>query len=398
MKWLHICLNAGLVFSLLSACSGPSGSQPTPPPLPQVEEASKILFTVERGSITAERIVAGEIVPARQNELFFRTSGYISQVYFKSGETIKKGDVLADLRMDDLVEQLQQATIDLEIARQNVAIQEAQKAYDIQQAESNAVIAQKQVEQARRALSNASAAQSADAQANLDIAVERYKTAQSYLNLVKAKQDTDLAQGLRRSELAVDRINRQVRERQLIAPYDGIVMYISLIPGTQAQAFARMALVGDPASLVVQVGYDYELLTTVDPRTPTFMYTTKEKTPKFPVQFVQNFMPLSNKVEGITQNGSDITVNYLYFTIPADIPRSQTPVGSRVDIQVILGDKQDVLLLSPAAIRGNDAFSYVIVLEDSTHRRVEIVNIGVKTADKWEVDANLKPGDQVLGP
>lgn len=398
MKWVHICLNAGLAVSMLSACSGANSSQPTPTPLPQVEEASKILFTVERGAITSQRTVAGEIVPAQQNELFFRTGGYISQVYFKSGETMKKGDILADLRMDDLTEQLQQATMDLEIARQNVAIQEAQKAYDIQQAESNAVIAQKQVEQARRALSNASGAQAADAQANLDISMERYKTAQSYLNLVKAKQDTDLAQGLRRSEMAVDRINRQVQERQLVAPYDGIVLYISLIPGTQAQAFAKMAQVGDPTSLVIQVGYDFDLLNTVDPNTPAFMYPTKEETPKYPVKFVQNFMPLSNKVEGITQNGSDITVNYLYFAIPADIPHSKTPVGTRVDVKVILGDKQDVLLLSPAAIRGNDAFSYVIVLEDNTHRRVEIVTIGVKTTDKWEVNANLKAGDQILGP
>ena len=42
--------------------------------------------------------------------------------------------------------------------------------------------------------------------------------------------------------------------------------------------------------------------------------------------------------------------------------------------------------------------SGVIVLEGDNHRRVEVVSIGVKTVDKWEVIANLKPGDQILGP
>jgi hypothetical protein len=73
-------------------------------------------------------------------------------------------------------------------------------------------------------------------------------------------------------------------------------------------------------------------------------------------------------------------------------------VGTEVRLNLILGSKQDALLLSPAALRGNDAFSYVIVLEDDYHRRVEVVSIGIKTADKWEVIGNLKAGDQILGP
>ena len=73
-------------------------------------------------------------------------------------------------------------------------------------------------------------------------------------------------------------------------------------------------------------------------------------------------------------------------------------MGNAVRLNVILASKQDALLLSPAAIRGNDSFKYVIVLEDAYHRRVEVVTIGVKTVDKWEVIANLKAGDQILGP
>jgi hypothetical protein len=80
------------------------------------------------------------------------------------------------------------------------------------------------------------------------------------------------------------------------------------------------------------------------------------------------------------------------------MPRDVVPVGNTVRLNLILGSKQDALLLSPVALRGNDAFSYVIVLEGDYHRRVEVVSIGVKTVDKWEVIGNLKAGDQILGP
>jgi hypothetical protein len=117
------------------------------------------------------------------------------------------------------------------------------------------------------------------------------------------------------------------------------------------------------------------------------------------VTFIPNFLPISNEQSGITQSSSgDVTVNFLYFSIPEDTPRDMFQVGAAVRLNVILGRADDALLLSPAAIRGTDAFSYVIVLEDDYHRRVEVVSIGVKTVEKWEVIANLKAGDQILGP
>ncbi len=77
----------------------------------------------------------------------------------------------------------------------------------------------------------------------------------------------------------------------------------------------------------------------------------------------------------------------------------QLPVGSQVNLHIVLGSKQDALLLPPPAIRGNDVFKYVIVLEDTYHRRVEVVAIGIQTTQEWEViSPDLKEGDVVLGP
>jgi macrolide-specific efflux system membrane fusion protein len=185
----------------------------------------------------------------------------------------------------------------------------------------------------------------------------------------------------------------------MIAPYDGVVMRMGLVPGAHADAFAVWAVVGDPTHLAAQVGYLYELANSVDANTVVYLRPTKEAEPKYQVKFVPNFLPISDKKGGISISaGSDVSINYFYFSIPDTTPREQIQVGSKVKLQVILGSKQDALLLPPPAIRGNDTFSYVIVLDGDYHRRVEVVQIGIKTTEKWEVIANLKEGDQVLGP
>ena len=166
-----ICLACLPAF--VAACSMGGKGAPTPTPVPQVVSKERIIFTVERGSIINQRIIAGEIVPAQQDELFFRTPGYIGNAYVKTGDMVKKGDVLGELQMDDLLDQLEQARIDLEVSQNTLAIEQLQKAYDIQKAESEVVIAQKEVDQAARQVVKTIGAQKEEAQLNLEIAQER---------------------------------------------------------------------------------------------------------------------------------------------------------------------------------------------------------------------------------
>jgi len=70
-------------------------------------------------------------------------------VLVKSGDRVKKGDLMAELRLDDLLDHLQQARIDLEVSQQNLAISQVQKAYNIQQPNPMQLVWQKQVELAR---------------------------------------------------------------------------------------------------------------------------------------------------------------------------------------------------------------------------------------------------------
>src|SRR5512143_2840756 len=91
-----------LLVSILSACSPGSGGGATPTPLPPVVNYQQSIFKVERGPIVAEKTLMAEIVPSKQDDLYFRASGYVNRVTVKQGNVLKKGDVLAEMQIDDL--------------------------------------------------------------------------------------------------------------------------------------------------------------------------------------------------------------------------------------------------------------------------------------------------------
>ena len=92
-----------LTAGLLVGCSAGGQNMPTSTPLPQVVDKQNVIFTVERGSIASVLNITGEIVPAEQAELYFNAPGIVSRVLVNPGDKVKKGDLLAELQVDDVI-------------------------------------------------------------------------------------------------------------------------------------------------------------------------------------------------------------------------------------------------------------------------------------------------------
>jgi len=375
------------------------------------------MFTVEQGPILSQREITGEVIPAYQEQLFFRARGYVTRAGVKAGDMVEEGEVLAELQLEDLLDQLEQAQIDLEVAQDELANEQLQREYDLQKARSEVTILENQVQLADERFQKASGNQGSGAankaleaetsQMDLEAAEAQLETARAWLNLVENKRSTTLEKDVRRKELSVERLERLVTERQIIAPFDGVILKNNLYEGSEIEAFAPAILIGDPDSLVVRIPVNTELSRILTEDTEVYLVgknNLSEAT--FPIHYIPEILPVSEKKEGITIRGEDISLNFHYFAIPEGTPEEQLPILRAVLVRVILGKKDHALLLNPAAIRGIDEFKYVIVLEDDLHRRVEIVHIGLKTPDQWEIvpsgapdgTGGLKPGDQVLGP
>ncbi len=402
-----------LTFFFLIGCDGGGQEKsrvgaPTPTPIPLVLEQDKIVLTVERGPILSQREVTGEVLPANQEQLFFRARGYVSRVAVKAGDLVEKGQVMAELQLEDLLDQLEQAQIDLTVAQDSAVNEQLQRNFDIQQAKTDVLTWENKVALARNQVDASAGGEKENAELELKIAESQLETAKAWLNLVENRKSSSLENDVRRKMLSVERLERLVSERQIIAPYDGVVLKSSLYEGSEVEAFAPAILIGDPQSLVIRIPFNTELSKILEADTRVFL-VGKKHTPSqegsstedgvlYPIQYISEILPVSDKKEPITVRGEDISLNFHYFAIPPGTPEDQLPLLRSVLLRVILGEKEDALLLNPAGIRGIDEFKYVIVLEEGYHRRVEVIQIGLKTADKWEISGDLEPGDQVLGP
>lgn len=386
-----------MVMTFLAACAPGGAGRPTPTPLPPVVSYEKSVFTVERGSIVEEKEIVGEIVPSRQEELFFRTSGFVTRVPVKQGDVVKEGTILAEMQIDDLMNQLQQAQIDLQVAQENAAKDAAQRKFDLEKAKADVVIAQRRFELAKIDTLRAGGLDREKAQLNQDIAEQNLALAEESLKLLTEDTNSYSDQAVKRSQLSVDRLNGLVAERQIVAPFDCVVLRSSVRPGQQVEAFNVSFVVGDPTNLVIRTAENSELSQVLNESTEVTMFLNADDKQGHPIKFLPNFLPVrSQENKDLVQRSS--SNNYIFFSLPEDIPQADLPVGRSVNMNVILGRKDNVLLLPPSALREYKGLNFVIVQDGDKRRRVEINKIGLKTSDKVEVEGDIKEGDQVQGP
>jgi HlyD family secretion protein len=135
------------------------------------DETTLETATVTQGDIAITADGSGELIPAAEMELAFRTSGVVDEIFVKVGDQVQKGDLLAQLKTDDLARTLSEAESDLELAQLDLA--------DVRKGPDEA-----ELEDSRAALR--------DAQVSLTLAQAAYeKTFDSYLDSTVETRKTE---------------------------------------------------------------------------------------------------------------------------------------------------------------------------------------------------------------
>lgn len=367
----------------------------TPTPVPTLVHYEPAIFTVERGPIVAQKSITGEIVPSKQDVLFFRTNGSVSRITVNSGALVKKGDLLAELQVDDVLNQLQQARIDLSVAQAALEKAKTDRVYAADKAKIDLEVAKMRRDLAKLEVNSSTTyAARTRAQLNLNIAEQNLQLAELNLKMTGDTSNLKEEQVVERQKLAVQRLELLLSERQIVAPYDGVILRVMISAGNPAVAFNNALEIGDPAELVIRTQSDSTLEPLINRDTEvlfSFSATSKELKK---ISYMPDFIPFSNLADTKQQA---MMQDWMYFSIPTGVPREQLKIGMSVSLDVIIGRHDNVLTLKPAAIRSYRGLSFVIVQDGELRRRVEISKIGLQTVDKWEIEAELKEGDRVIG-
>ncbi len=357
MKQKALVLISSLFLSfslLLSGCAAETNSvTPTPYPTPV-----KKTFTVQRGDIVINSEFFGRVTPLALATLYFQMDGHVANVYAQVNDTVKKGQLLADL---DELKTLQAQTIET-----TDTIRRAQIAVDI---------AQLTLEKFK-----------ADGASSFDIQIQEKQVELAQMDL----NDALIKYGIDPSSNALDALAASVDKAKLFSPVDGVVIS-GVNPGRSVATTTAAFTIGD--------GAHSEILASIDPGKVDD--TLKNMFEGMPVIVTPNSNPAlqwTGKVRMLpspygTGSADDKTIHIVLDQIPAS---TDLKFGDTVSVNVELANKTGILWLPPAAIREVGGRTFVIVNGTNGPKRIDI-EVGLQTADRVEIISGLEEKQVVIG-
>ena len=376
------CVLFCLLLTLLPGCRFGNPAPPAPAPLaPLVTDFEH--YTVQRGDIVMSVQFPGTINLRRQTELFFAQDGRIKTIYAQSGDFVRAGDTVAELDIDELQIQLTEAEWDLEIVRNKHAVAAEEHTFAVE-------LAQQAIKVAELTLASLLAKELdkpgstppeeiAKAEGALTAAQLALKRLDHTDELVEQKE-------LIVAETAIKRLQKQIDQSRLVAPFDGNVYFIAPLEELQrlpAKAYEPVLRLVDPASLTVEatlVENDMELLAETMPVSVTLTYRPGVVLPGVIQQLPFPF-----------GTGGDAVV---HITVPA-AEQHKLRVGGAVQLYAEVQRRENVLWLPPAALREIGNQVYATVRRDEAERDV-VVQVGIQSADRVEIISGLLENELVV--
>ena len=355
------------VLTLAAACSpGPTAQQQaTPTPLPTPASASKPTFTVQRGDITAQIQFSARVIPAIQEELFFRADGRVRKVYVRAGDTVTEGQVLADLVSLDSMER-----------------EDRQQEIDLRRAQINYEMAWLRQQLASTRTPEWSTGY------EIEMKMQEYEVEMAEL-------------ALQETQLRAQNLDTAITDAQITSPIDGKVLQLSLIEGSEVRAFQPMVTVGDDSEL--------EVGTTL---TSTQMQVLTEGLPAVIELPNRPGIRLTGAVRSLpypygTGGGRQTSAQAASTTGSADnATRIQLDdsdqargfrLGEMVTVTVVQEKKVDALWIPPEAVRTYEGRNFVVVRTENLPRRQDI-KIGIRNEEQVEILEGLEEGQVVVAP
>jgi RND family efflux transporter MFP subunit len=429
--------NRALIAILLVAVAmagGCAGTGPRESPTPTLYPTPIVpvvpSYEVLRGDVTKVLEFRGRVVPVVEEELSFRASGYVGTVYVQEDDTVEAGDLLADLETTDLVNQLAQAEVDLRVIRAagEQSIAEAEVAVRIarlrlEQARENdgsqqVVVAEVGVNRAQAALEKATADRQAALNAEgesdgaLAAAADKLRTAeldlrvaealygnavqmegwQAYnvlileqevmlaqLRLVQAEQGLDLQQ----ADLKVRRLEDQLADARVVAPFDGQVVDLYIREGQAVDGHRTVMVVADPNRLEVGADLSSADQSGLPEGMPATVFLVHEPSQEWSGQI--------RRVPGSGSGGGSVRVS-----LEDKDDGSVLGLGTVMQVTVVLDRREGTLWLPPQAIRAFEGRKFVVVQEDGAQKSVD-VKVGLVSEDRVEIEEGLTEGQIVYG-
>jgi HlyD family secretion protein len=353
---------------------------------------------VKKDDLAKSVVATGKIEPITKVEIKSKASGIVKKLYVEYGQTVKKGQVLADLDRDEIQAQVNQARAQLE----SQEAQAGSSAADVERAKFDAEgvdipTLQHAYERAQQMAKDGVISQQAldDAQRAYVMAVNKRDSARANLQVLSAKSkqsQADVAKA--RANLA--QLEEQLSYTTITSPIDGVVLSRDVEVG---DAVSSILVLGSSATLVMTLGDMNEVYVKgkVDESDIGKVYLGQPARIK-----VESFKDktFTGKVTKISPMGVEKD-NVTTFEVRASIDNHENILKAEMtaNAEIILEEHKGVLTIPEGAIIYDKDKKASVQLADASQKdgfRKVPVTVGISNGSKTEVLSGLKDGDKVI--
>jgi HlyD family secretion protein len=414
------------------------------------ERASSLTTQVVRGSIEETVGATGTVAGTQRATLSFLSSGPVAEVAVEEGQAVQEGQILARLDTGTVEQHIERAEASLETAQARLAqaevgpseaeIAAAEAALktaednlerlvagptqsDLKAAKLNVDAARNQLwsAQAQRdatkgsPMSSQAQIDSAEAQVlSAEVAVEQallnqrrlsdppteaeLAAAQSQVAQARSQleqvldrprdEDVAVAQAqVEEAALALAQAQESLEDLQIVAPFEGTVVSVTVVEGELASLGAPAIVIADTQHLVVEALVDEHDVAQIHVGGETRL--SFEALPKEEVIGTVSWI-----ASAATQAGGGVAYAVDVAFDPGDLP---VRIGMTSDVEIVAAAVEDALLVPNRAVTADrEAGRYFVTQLDASGREEVVeVSVGLISETYTEVTSGLREGDVV---
>ncbi|HEY8421461.1 MAG TPA: efflux RND transporter periplasmic adaptor subunit [Thermoclostridium sp.] len=378
-KRVLFCIIA-LILCILSACGLlPTEEEVLAPPLVEPEQITYKTAEATIGYIEDSIKKTAYFIPVIDKEHFFTNrSGRLKAIHVKPGDTVKAGDVIAELLTNDIEKEIESQKILVDSQIKACSYIEQKSAIEIKAAENNLA----DLEKRHREMKENAGLYAANDIENIENEIKNQKINLEKLILDYSNQLEMKKNELMLAELKLAQLEEELDQCRLYASADGIVTYVlNINEGDIVDVYKTIVTISDPKVLYLEYkgsnSGDFKLGMKVQ-------VTVNKKTYSGEVVLTAANVPFE-EMEKYKE-----TVQIKLDELPEGVK-----MGDSAEIKLVRDFRENAVIIPKRAVRTYLGKDVVYVLEDGI--RVErYVQKGIQSTSDVEITEGVKAGELVI--
>ena len=357
-----------------------------------------MLSKVSRGDVAKSVVATGKVQPITKVEVKSKASGIVTQLNTDINAQVHRGEVLAQLDQQEILDQVAAQKATLTAAESNARAAEAAIALDKVNAEAPDLPMYKHTYDRARQM-QADGVVSAQA---LDDAQQKYLAAANMRDRALSQIAVDSAK-LRQAEAQVQQaqaslkqLEEQLSYTNITAPMDGVVLSRDVEKG---DAVSSILVLGSTATLVMTVGDIHQVYVQgkVDESDIGKVFLGQPARIKVESFRDKTFLGKVTRIAPLGVEKDNVTTFEVRVSI--ENPGGELKANMTANAEILLDEHKRVLTVPEQAVRYDKDRNATVEVPDSTQktgRRLVAVSTGLSDGTKIEILSGLKEADPVI--